>query len=336
MIGANVVENVQAGVIILHPLGKSNAAIANKQADEPELTKTPYQILAAAWNLNRELTHDLDTKMLLENSYGFTLDFERQESILKVSDRFGIGKLAILFTKLGHFNKVTWDGASDTYPSQTIVPYQLSFVQGLTLVHLAHSVGLLTYFSAGFGFEEIKCGVLAGVDGIGIGGAQVLRLIDKSNGYQDCFQQENISKILEKRDQAEQTVYGKAVKLLCRLDTMYSEGSITDIENERRRELFDTLASRYSDIHPIENDLKEKKLSKFDDLLTEKNATTIRLENIMKSLSYICQYEDDENVLSKRNLYLNKLLILKILVKNFYHLSIIAIIITKSLKYIFV
>jgi len=42
MIGANVVENVQAGVIILHPLGKSNAAIANKQADEPELTKTPY------------------------------------------------------------------------------------------------------------------------------------------------------------------------------------------------------------------------------------------------------------------------------------------------------
>jgi hypothetical protein len=42
MIGAKVVENVKAGVIILLPLGKSKAAIANKQADEPELTNTPY------------------------------------------------------------------------------------------------------------------------------------------------------------------------------------------------------------------------------------------------------------------------------------------------------
>ena len=32
---------MQAGVIILHPLGKFKAAIANKQADEPELTNTP-------------------------------------------------------------------------------------------------------------------------------------------------------------------------------------------------------------------------------------------------------------------------------------------------------
>ena len=39
--GANVVEKVQAGVNILHPLGRFNPAIANKQADDPELTNTP-------------------------------------------------------------------------------------------------------------------------------------------------------------------------------------------------------------------------------------------------------------------------------------------------------
>ena len=39
--GANVVEKVQAGVIILHPLGRSRPAIANKHADEPEFTNIP-------------------------------------------------------------------------------------------------------------------------------------------------------------------------------------------------------------------------------------------------------------------------------------------------------
>jgi len=41
-IGANVVENVRAGVIISLPGSKSNAAIASKHADEPEFTNTPY------------------------------------------------------------------------------------------------------------------------------------------------------------------------------------------------------------------------------------------------------------------------------------------------------
>ena len=40
--GANVVEKVHAGVTILLPTGKSNAAMANKQADDPEFTNTPY------------------------------------------------------------------------------------------------------------------------------------------------------------------------------------------------------------------------------------------------------------------------------------------------------
>ena len=40
-----MVEKVQAGVIILLPLGRSKAAIASKQADDPEFTKTPYFLL---------------------------------------------------------------------------------------------------------------------------------------------------------------------------------------------------------------------------------------------------------------------------------------------------
>jgi len=37
-----VVENVHAGVSTLAPLGSFRHARANKQADEPELTNTPY------------------------------------------------------------------------------------------------------------------------------------------------------------------------------------------------------------------------------------------------------------------------------------------------------
>jgi hypothetical protein len=41
-LGASVVEKVQAGVITLMPLGNCRLARANKQADEPEFTNTPY------------------------------------------------------------------------------------------------------------------------------------------------------------------------------------------------------------------------------------------------------------------------------------------------------
>ena len=41
IIGAKVVEKVQAGVMILDPLGKSKAATASKQAEDPEFTNTP-------------------------------------------------------------------------------------------------------------------------------------------------------------------------------------------------------------------------------------------------------------------------------------------------------
>jgi len=80
---------------------------------------------------------------------------------------------------------------------------QLGFRDALELVHRAHSVGLVTYMSAGFKFHNIQDAVLSGVDGIGtsimqmyylegapltcyyhpgIGGAQILRYMDSISG----------------------------------------------------------------------------------------------------------------------------------------------------------
>lgn len=62
---------------------------------------------------------------------------------------------------------------------------QLCFENALELIHLAHQAGLLTYTSAGFKFGgHIPQAVFAGTDGIGIGGAQILRYMDHSTGHQ--------------------------------------------------------------------------------------------------------------------------------------------------------
>ena len=143
-----------------------------------EVTRNPYQILSAAWNLNRILKDDYPLA-LLKSYFGAKyekiekLNFERYSSASDRSDRFEIAKMAIAYTKLGGFDKVTWDGAGDSYPSRCIVPYQLTLPQLFELNHIAHSLGLITYVSAGFKLDQIKIAVYSGVDGVGIGGAQV-------------------------------------------------------------------------------------------------------------------------------------------------------------------
>jgi hypothetical protein len=142
-----------------------------------EVTRNPYQILSAAWNLNRKLKDDYPLAKLKSYFGGKyerieKLNFERDTTV-EISDRFEIAKMAIAYTKLGGFDKVTWDGASDTYPSRCIVPYQLNLPQLFELNHIAHSLGLITYVSAGFKLDGIKLSVFSGVDGVGIGGAQV-------------------------------------------------------------------------------------------------------------------------------------------------------------------
>jgi hypothetical protein len=158
----------------------------------------------------------------------------------ELTERMDIAMRAVEITSLGGFDKVTWDGASDTYPSKCIM-YQLSPREALTIVHEAHLKGLVTYFSAGFKLNEIRHAVLAGVDGIGIGGAQVLRYMDSETGMHGPYMEENIPRILGQRDEAAASVMGKGVQLLARLDTMYFEGSLSRDEDVLRQKLFKAL-----------------------------------------------------------------------------------------------
>ncbi|XP_064608860.1 uncharacterized protein LOC135473020 [Liolophura sinensis] len=204
----------------------TSQAVRYMQALRGQVQRSRKQFLSAAWNLNQTV-----------------LDDYKQEAPINLEERMDIATRAIEITSIGGFDKVTWDGASDTYPSKCIM-YQLSFEEALTLVHEAHLRGLVTYFSAGFKFGEIKHAVYAGVDGIGIGGAQVLRFMDSETGMHGPYTEENIPRILANRDEAASSVRGRGVHLLARLDTMFFEGSITSDQNILRYELYTALLTR--------------------------------------------------------------------------------------------
>lgn len=100
--------------------------------------------------------------------------------------RLDIALRAIEVVLQGGFNKVTVDGASDIYPSVPLTE-QLGTQQTLEFVHAAHSVGLTTYISAGFKNDNLPAAIYTGVDGIGIGGAQILRYMDNETGAQGGY-----------------------------------------------------------------------------------------------------------------------------------------------------
>jgi hypothetical protein len=181
------------------------------------------QYLSAAFNLNTPLLDDRNGEARL------------------VTDRREIGLLGIELAKAGGFDKVTWDGAADTYPSVPIME-QLPHATALELVHRAHERGLLTYFSAGFRFPHIAKAVYTGVDGVGIGGAQILRYMDSETGYHGPFQPENIPQILALRDEAARSPMGRAAALLARLDWLHSQGRLDASQEPFRTELYEALA----------------------------------------------------------------------------------------------
>ena len=145
------------------------------------------QYLSAAFNLNTEFIDDLDDAP--EDGRRISLNFkaedwktmspEEKEKIRNI--RLRIARRAIQVVLQGGFDKVTVDGAADFYPS-TVLLDQLGLRQSLEWVHEAHSVGLTTYMSAGFKFDDVPPAVYTGVDGIGIGGAQILRYMDHATG----------------------------------------------------------------------------------------------------------------------------------------------------------
>lgn len=158
-----------------------------------------------------------------------------------ITDPFEIAKMGIAIACRAGVDKVTWDGASDTYPSKCVI-HQLSAQQWLYLAHLAHSCGLTTYTSAGFKFAQIRYGVWAGIDGLGIGGAQILRHMDHESGMHGPYTEENLDRILAERNAAAAHVRGRGVAMLARLDRMFFEGSITGSENAIRGQLFSVLS----------------------------------------------------------------------------------------------
>ncbi|KAI0350301.1 hypothetical protein OH77DRAFT_1087539 [Trametes cingulata] len=174
---------------------------------------------------------------------------------VELSTPMAICRRGIQLAAQGGFDKVTFDGASDTYPSVPVIR-QLSFAQALELVHEAHSVGLVTYMSAGFTFKNIKDAVYTGVDGIGLGGAQILRYMDKTTGMHGPYTEENIDRIKVERGDAEKSVRGRGALLLARLDHMHFEGSLTMEEAAIRIPLYHALSRQ--DVTAIEHILKEE------------------------------------------------------------------------------
>ncbi|GMK60055.1 hypothetical protein CspeluHIS016_0902720 [Cutaneotrichosporon spelunceum] len=210
---------------------KASEQVAYMRAMSGHVLRNYKQVLSAAYNLNAPLIDDLSPPIL--NSDG-------EEVYPLITDNFEIAKRGIELASLGGFDKVTFDGASDTYPSQCVI-LQISVEKALELVHLAHQAGLITYMSAGFKFNHIADAVYTGVDGIGIGGAQILRYMDAETGHHGPYTEEFIDRIDFERDQAANSVRGRGVNLLCRLDRMFYEGSLKVEEDELRNPLFEAL-----------------------------------------------------------------------------------------------
>ncbi|KAJ3174574.1 hypothetical protein HDU87_007056 [Geranomyces variabilis] len=193
-------------------------------------TRAPNrQYFSCAFNINNPVC---------DNMHPYSRDVPRM-----LTNMMDIGRRGIKIAALGGFDKITWDGASDEYPSKCIIE-RLGFCNALELVHLAHEAGFVTYFSAGFKMHQIANAVLTGVDAIGIGGAQVLRYMDHETGMHGPYMEENIDEILSHRDTAERSLRGRGVALLCRLDRMYYEGSISETLNRRREKLYTALAEQ--------------------------------------------------------------------------------------------
>ncbi|KAF8688460.1 hypothetical protein RHS03_09451, partial [Rhizoctonia solani] len=206
---------------------KASDMVAYMRALRGHTLKNYRQCLSAAFNLNTPLVDDI------HGTY--------HDKPIEIARR------AIELTVLGGFDKVTWDDASDAYPSTPLLIISnndnglLSLCEAKELVYKAHSASLLAYFSAEFKEPHIKVAVQSGVDGIGIGGAQVLRNMDRDTGMHGDYMEWRIDGLIELRDTAADHVLGRAAKLLARLDQMYHEGSMNDPELRLRKELYRLL-----------------------------------------------------------------------------------------------
>ncbi|UQA58372.1 hypothetical protein [Polyangium aurulentum] len=175
------------------------------------------QYLSAAFNINTPLVidHDGPARTLV--------------------DRFEIAMAGIAIARLGGFDKIAWDGASNEIPSRPFTQ-QLTFQQLVDIVHAAHENGLETYISAGMEAPDMAIAAHAGVDGVGIGTS--MHFIDPQTKLMGQLRPEAILAALEVRDGAAKDDLGQGAKLLARLDVMAYEGSLVGDEEALRGELY--------------------------------------------------------------------------------------------------
>lgn len=213
------------------------------------------QYLTSAFNLNTPLVDDRPSTLQSNNGQPKTL-----------TDPYDIAKLALHLAKEGGWDKIAWDGASETrIPSLNFIEllggYELleknggvpagqnindyaraEGVKRLTeLVHEAHSLGLETYISAGMRDRHMVDAVASGVDGVGVGFAMHFR--EPGSGVVGPLDPNLIRSALKFRTDAEATPRGRAARLLAQLDGRYAAGAdkMTQTELGLRDRLFEAM-----------------------------------------------------------------------------------------------
>jgi hypothetical protein len=177
------------------------------------------QSLSAAFNINTPLTVDHD---------GHSGILERPMEI---------ARMGIDIARRSGFEKVAWDSASGTVPSEPIVGL-LSFADLVDLAHSAHEQGLETYISGGMRPEHMRDATYAGIDGVGIG-----TRLHCDEGTSPSIDPDAILQALRVRDEASLEPLGKAARLLARLDICASRNQLTCRADVLRKELHRALRS---------------------------------------------------------------------------------------------
>jgi len=243
-----------------------NAVVANVRRDPDR------QYLSAAFNINRPIFSESRGKLLQRTNDNGLED---------------IAEAAVDITRQGNFDKVTLDGASERKGASEPIVEQLTHPQMLHFVHRAHEAGLITYLSAGIDASNLHKAVYTGVDGMGIGFALHAQNPDKK-GVIAALSIDKINEVLEKRDQAENQVLGKAAKLLAHLDYAFFEGTLDQAQEEFRKSLFAALDQ------PSLKDICEPDVRRL--LLDEPKAAAVAaLGESHKIYSHAAQLLDNEN-----------------------------------------
>jgi hypothetical protein len=185
------------------------------------------QYLSAAFNLHTPIDDDRDTTLKANGG-----------KAKRVENPMEIARLGIDLVSEGGFDKVTWDGAENRFPSRPILE-QLTHAEVLELVHSAHERGLTTYVSAGLLSSHMAQAVRTGLDGVGIGVS--LHYREPETRRMGELKATEIEAVLKAARAEGKTTFGQAARLLARLDRLHFE-KILDPEREpSRSKLFNAL-----------------------------------------------------------------------------------------------